>query len=125
MHLLNILITKWITEQINGFENVKALKIENEKIHLYVKVKSKGRFVDNPEKMTLEEAQTAAENKIKQDIFSSLEQIKGSESDVICLKNIIKKKYPSYYFTYKGDSLYKNVDFIVDVKCSLDKEIKL
>ena len=29
---LNILITKWITEQINGFENVKALKIEKNRL---------------------------------------------------------------------------------------------
>ena len=37
---LNILITKWITEQINGFENVKALKIEKnrlEKINKLIK----------------------------------------------------------------------------------------
>lgn len=29
---LNVLITKWITEQINGFENVKALKIEKNRL---------------------------------------------------------------------------------------------
>ena len=37
---LNVLITKWITEQINGFENVKALKIEKnrlEKINKLIK----------------------------------------------------------------------------------------
>lgn len=37
---LNILITKWITEQINGFKNVKALKIEKnrlEKINKLIK----------------------------------------------------------------------------------------
>lgn len=37
---LNILITKWITEQINGFENVKALTIEKnrlEKINKLIK----------------------------------------------------------------------------------------
>lgn len=29
---LNVLITKWITEQINGFENIKALKIEQNRL---------------------------------------------------------------------------------------------
>ena len=30
---LNILITKWITEQINGFENIKALKAEENRLN--------------------------------------------------------------------------------------------
>ena len=30
---LNILITKWITEQINGFENIKSLKIEEKRLN--------------------------------------------------------------------------------------------
>lgn len=30
---LNILITKWITEQVNGFENIKALKIEKNRLY--------------------------------------------------------------------------------------------
>ena len=29
---LNILITKWITEQVNGFENIKSLKIEKNRL---------------------------------------------------------------------------------------------
>ena len=29
---LNILITKWITEQVNGFENIKLLKIEKDRL---------------------------------------------------------------------------------------------
>ena len=30
---LNILITKWMTEQINGFENIKSLKIEENRLN--------------------------------------------------------------------------------------------
>ncbi len=30
---LNILITKWITEQINGFENIKSLKVEEKRLN--------------------------------------------------------------------------------------------
>ncbi len=29
---LNTLITKWITEQVNGFENIKSLRVEKKQI---------------------------------------------------------------------------------------------
>ncbi len=29
---LNILITKWITEQVNGFENIKSLRVEKNRL---------------------------------------------------------------------------------------------